>query len=439
MSPEQNISSGDIAVVGMSGRLPGAANLDEFWVNLCEGREGIRFLTDHELLQHGVSPDLVAAHDYVKAAADLSGVKYFDHAFFGFTPRDAKLMDPQLRLLLECAWATIEHAGYSPEDYRGAIGVFAGAAPNSYFIENLLPNRALMQSLHGPLSPLEIFTASDALSTMVSFKLNLRGPSLTIQTACSTSLVAVHLACQSLLSHESDMALAGGVNLSIPQERGYLYQKGMILSPDGHCRPFDADAAGTLFGGGVGFVLLKRLTNALAHRDTIHAVIKGSAVNNDGAAKVGYTAPSVAGQAEVVALAQAMAGHAAAILENAQLVDALRASEKWKSMPVIVFSAQDLDEGQRAHRLDLRQVGRLGAARLAARPPHPASAKLTAFAKAPHPSPTRGEGARLPAGDCCGYCACLFSRCGRAFGRQVDGNAASVPFPRIGMRARPAP
>ncbi|MBH0180023.1 MAG: acyltransferase domain-containing protein, partial [Nitrospira sp.] len=245
--------------------------------------------------------------DYVKAIADVHGVEFFDNGFFGFTPRDAEIMDPQLRILLECAWATIEHAGYNVDTYRGAIGVYAGAAPNSYFIENLVPDRELMRALAGPLSSLAIFTASDALSTMVSFKLNLRGPSITVQTACSTSLVAVHLACQSLLARECDMALAGGVNLTIPQERGYLYQKGMILSPDGHCRPFDEDAAGTIFGGGVGLVLLKRLADALADKDCIHAVIKGSAINNDGSTKAGFTAPSVIGQSGAIADALAIA------------------------------------------------------------------------------------------------------------------------------------
>ena len=307
MVSERDISSSDIAVIGMSGRFPGAAGLEQFWSNLCQGREGIRVITDDELLRHGVDPQVAAASDYVKAVADVHAVEFFDNGFFGFTPRDAEIMDPQLRLLLECAWSTIEHAGYNLEDYRGAIGVFAGAAPNSYFMENLLPNQELMRTLAGPLSSLAVFTASDALSTMVSFKLNLRGPSLTVQTACSTSLVAVHLACQSLLSRESDMALAGGVNLNIPQERGYVYQKGMILSPDGHCRPFDADAAGTLFGGGVGLVFLKRLADALADGDCIHAVIKSSAINNDGSTKAGFTAPSVVGQSAAIADALALA------------------------------------------------------------------------------------------------------------------------------------
>ena len=304
---ERDISSTDIAVIGMSGRFPGAAGLEQFWSNLCQGREGIRVIADDELLRHGVDPQVIGASDYVKAVADVRGVEFFDNGFFGFTPRDAEIMDPQLRLLLECAWSTIEHAGYNVEDYSGAIGVFAGAAPNSYFIENLLPNQELMRTLAGPLSSLAVFTASDALSTMVSFKLNLRGPSITVQTACSTSLVAVHLACQSLLSRESDMALAGGVNLNIPQERGYVYQKGMILSPDGHCRPFDAEAAGTLFGGGVGLVLLKRLADALADGDCIHAVIKSSAINNDGSTKAGFTAPSVVGQSAAIADALALA------------------------------------------------------------------------------------------------------------------------------------
>src|SRR5262245_54676879 len=307
MNSEQDISWSDIAVIGMSGRFPGAAGLEQFWNNLRHGQEGIRVISDDELLRHGVDPQVVGVRDYVKAVADVRGVEFFDNGFFGFTPRDAEIMDPQLRLLLECAWSTDEHAGYNVDNYRGAIGVYAGAAPNLYFIENLVPNQELMRTLTGPLSSLAVFAASDALSTMVSFKLNLRGPSITVQTACSTSLVAVHLACQSLLSRESDMVLAGGVNLNIPQERGYLYQKGMILSPDGHCRPFDADAAGTVFGGGVGLVLLKRVADALSDGDCIHAVIKGSAVNNDGSTKAGFTAPSVVGQSAAIADALAIA------------------------------------------------------------------------------------------------------------------------------------
>jgi acyl transferase domain-containing protein/thioesterase domain-containing protein/acyl carrier protein len=297
----------DIAVIGMSGRFPGAANIEMFWDNLRQGRECIRNLSDEELLRSGIDRSAFAAKNYVKAAADLEGIEFFDNSFFGFTPQDAKLMDPQVRVLLECAWAAVEDAGYNVEDYAGAIGMFAGAAPNTYFLENLLSNHALMSSLAGPLSSLAVFTASDAVSTMVSFKMNLRGPSITVQTACSTSLVAVHLACQSLLSYESDMALAGGVNLTIPQERGYQYEPGLILSPDGHCRPFDANAAGTIFGGGVGLVLLKRLSDALSDGDHIHAVIKGSAVNNDGSTKAGFTAPSVVGQSKAIADALAVA------------------------------------------------------------------------------------------------------------------------------------
>ena len=307
MSVGHDAPSTDIAVIGMSGRFPGAESLDEFWRNLRHGREGIRVITDAELLRNGVDQRAVDTPNYVKAAADLPGIECFDNAFFGFTPRDAQIMDPQLRCLLECAWATIEHAGYNVADYGGAIGVYAGAALNTYFLHNLMPDRARMGSLEAPLTSLDIFTASDALSTVVSFKLNLRGPSLTVQTACSTSLVAVHLACQSLIARESDMALAGGANLVVPQGRGYMHQNGMILSPDGHCRPFEADAAGTVFGSGVGLVLLKRLEEALADRNRVYAVIKGSAINNDGSTKAGFTAPSVAGQSAAIADALAIA------------------------------------------------------------------------------------------------------------------------------------
>ena len=296
----------NIAIIGMAGRFPGARNIDEFWQNLRDGVESISFFTDQEVEAAGVDPALLQNPHYVKAGGVLEDVELFDASFFGFNPREAEIMDPQHRVFLECAWEALENAGYDPESYEGLIGVYAGMSMNTYLLFNLLSNRHVIASVHS--DQLAIGNGRDYLPTRVSYKLNLRGPSVNIQTACSTSLVAVHLACQGLLSYECDMALAGGVSIDIPQKRGYLYLEGGIGSPDGHCRAFDAKARGTVGGNGVGIVVLKRLADALADGDTIYAVIKGSAINNDGSLKVGYTAPSVEGQAEVIATAQAIAG-----------------------------------------------------------------------------------------------------------------------------------
>ncbi len=282
----------EVAVVGLSGRFPGARNVDEFWARLCEGGESITFFSDGD-------------PDYVKAEAVLEDIELFDASFFGFTPREAMTLDPQHRIFLEESWAALENAGYNSETYHGRIGVFAGESLNAYFLHNLYPNRKLLDSLGA--SQVVIANDRDYLATQVSFRLNLKGPSLSIQTACSTSLVAVHVACQSLLNHECDMALAGGVSVSVPQGAGGLYQEGGIISPDGHCRAFDANARGTVKGSGAGVVVLKRLADAINDRDTIHAVIKGSAINNDGAMKVGFTAPAVEGQASVIEEALAVA------------------------------------------------------------------------------------------------------------------------------------
>src|SRR5688572_13543088 len=295
----------EIAVVGLSGRFPGARNLEEFWNRLCEGAELVTFFSDEELLRRGAEQSALEDPHYVKAEAILEGVELFDALFFGFTPREAETLDPQHRLFLEESWAALECAGYNSETYQGRVGVFAGESLNSYFLHNLYPNRKLLESLGA--SQVVIANDRDYLATQVSFRLNLKGPSLSVQTACSTSLVAVHLACQSLLSRECDMALAGGVSVGFPQGLGGHYQEGGIISPDGHCRAFDAKARGTVKGSGVGVVVLKRFADALNDRDTIHAVIKGSAINNDGAVKVGYTAPTVEGQASVIEEALALA------------------------------------------------------------------------------------------------------------------------------------
>jgi non-ribosomal peptide synthase protein (TIGR01720 family) len=295
-----------IAIVGMSGRFPGARDVHEFWQNLRDGAESITFFTDEELLAAGVEPSALSASNYIKARGMLAGVEEFDAAFFGISPREAEIIDPQQRLFLECAWESLENAGYDPETYPGRIGVYAGVSLNTYLLTNICSNPDLIASV----GDFQIMLGNDRdyLPTRVSYKLNLKGPSLTVQTACSTSLVAVHLACQSLMSYQCDMALAGGASATSEQKAGYFFQEGGIASPDGHCRAFDAKARGTVSGSGVGIVVLKRLEDALADGDCIMAVIKGSAINNDGALKIGYTAPSAQGQAEVIAEAQAVAG-----------------------------------------------------------------------------------------------------------------------------------
>ncbi|WP_414582646.1 beta-ketoacyl synthase N-terminal-like domain-containing protein [Scytonema sp. PCC 10023] len=293
-----------IAVIGMVGRFPGAKSVDEFWANLCKGQESISFFSDEELKASGVDSDTLSNPHYVKAGARLSDIEIFDASFFDFSPREAEIIDPQHRILLECAWEALENAGYNPSSGKGLTGVYVGTNMSNYFLSNLSSHPELIQSMGLAI----IYNNSqDFAATRVSYKLNLKGPSINVQTSCSTSLVAVHSACQGLLNYECDMALAGGICIESLQKQGYFYQEGSITSPDGHCRAFDASSQGTIFGDGVGLVVLKRLEDALADGDCIHAVIKGSAINNDGAAKVGYTAPSVSGQAEVIAEAQAIA------------------------------------------------------------------------------------------------------------------------------------
>lgn len=295
-----------IAIVGMAGRFPGAKTVDAFWQNLRSGVESITFFTDEELIAAGIDSSVVRDPNYVKAAALLNDVDQFDASFFGFNPREAANMDPQQRIFLECAWEALENAGYDCQRCDDRIGVYAGVGWNNYLVFNIAPDRKYLESAAGYQTV--IGNEKDFLTTRVSYHLNLKGPSLDIQTACSTSLVATSLACQSLLNYQCDMALAGGISIHALQKAGYFYQEGGILSADGHCRAFDTQAQGTVPGSGVGIVVLKRLEDALADGDFIHAVIKGSAINNDGAMKVGYTAPSVEGQAEVIAEALALAG-----------------------------------------------------------------------------------------------------------------------------------
>jgi acyl transferase domain-containing protein/thioesterase domain-containing protein/acyl carrier protein len=301
------IAATDIAIVGRSLRVPGARTVAEFWRNLREGVESIRRFTDAELRAAGVDAALLNDPNYIKTGAPLDGVELFDAGFFGFSPREAAIMDPQHRHFLEAAWEAFEDAGHVPESFNGRIGVFAGSGMNAYMPYHLFTNPKLMAST-GLFLVRHTGNDKDFLTTRVSYLFDLRGPSVNIQTACSTSLVAIHTACQSLIGQECDMALAGGVTIEMPHGQGYLYQEGEILSPDGHCRAFDKRAKGTIFGSGVGIVVLRRLEDALADHDTVYAVIKASAVNNDGGRKVGYLAPSVDGQAEAVAEALNLSG-----------------------------------------------------------------------------------------------------------------------------------
>ena len=291
-----------IAIVGMAGRFPGAADIEQFWSLICAGQEGLTRISRAELRSSGVPEELIDSPRYIPVNGILRDVEMFDAGFFSMPPREAEVTDPQHRVFLELAWQAAEHSGYDLAAYDGPVGVFAGSGLSSYLINNVWPRRADLSGLQ-----LEIGNNKDYLPTRVSFKLNLTGPSANVSTACSTSLVAVHLACQALLSYQCDMALAGGVSIQVPQMSGYLHHEDSILSPDGHCRAFDAAAAGTVNGNGAAIVVLKRLSDALSDRDTVYAVIGGSAVNNDGADKAGYTAPSVQGQAQVIAESQLVA------------------------------------------------------------------------------------------------------------------------------------
>ncbi|HEX5223218.1 MAG TPA: condensation domain-containing protein [Verrucomicrobiae bacterium] len=287
----------DIAIIGMAGRFPKARNVEEFWQRLCKGEDCISFFSEPSAGK--------GAGGGVSARGILENPEFFDAAFFDVKPKEAEVMDPQHRVFLECAWEALEDAGYDSAKFDGDIGVFAGMSMNTYLAHNVLTHPELIE-LFGEYQTM-LANDKDFLPTRVSYKLNLTGPSLNIQTACSTSLVAVCVACQHLLNQQCDMALAGAVSIRFPQRQGHVHQQGGIGSADGHCRPFDASATGTVAGEGAGIVVLKRMDDALRDQDSIYAVIKGFATNNDGANKIGYTAPSVNGQAEVIATAQAMA------------------------------------------------------------------------------------------------------------------------------------
>jgi acyl transferase domain-containing protein len=296
----------DIAIVGIGLRVPGASDPATFWDNLREGRESVRHLTEDELLKAGVPRETLLRPNYVRAAATLDRMEVFDAEFFGFSPKEAAIMDPQHRQFLEVCWQAFEDAGHPPESFAGSIGMFAGCGMGGYFAFNLLSNPDLVRNV-GTFLLRHTGNDKDFLTTRASYLFNLRGPSVNVQTACSTSLVATHLACQHLLSGECDMALAGGVTIEIPHGRGYHYEPGEILSPDGHCRAFDHRSEGTVFGSGAAVVVLRRLQDAVADGDRIYAVIKATAVNNDGSSKVGYLAPSVEGQAACISEALAVA------------------------------------------------------------------------------------------------------------------------------------
>ncbi|WP_428242011.1 type I polyketide synthase [Gynuella sp.] len=305
MNLPEGFDQNDIAIVGMSGAFPGAENIDEFWNMLLNGGCGIRDLSDDELQQAGISKELYQQPNYVKRAAPMAGAKYFDPAFFGYSDAEAELMDPQHRVFMQHVWWALENAGYIPDQIEEAVGIYAGCSLNRYMLNSLDINTEAFD-----VAEFQKMLASekDYLTTRVAYKLNLRGPAINVQSACSTSLVATQLAALSLQTYQCDVAICGGVTIHVPHAAGYLYCDGLIYSPDGRCRPFGADANGTMFGDGVGVVVLKRLEDALATNDRIWAVIKGAAVNNDGRDKVGFTAPSAGGQAEVISLATELAG-----------------------------------------------------------------------------------------------------------------------------------
>jgi len=294
----------DIAVIGMAGRFPGAANVEEFWSNLSTGVMSISFFSLAELVESGISLSLASRPDYIRAKGVIQGVEYFDSYFFGFNPREAGLLDPQLRLYHECCWSALEDAGYYPDAVPGAIGVYSGATVD---VSWMMAMAARYQNSNDDFD-LAILWNNAAFANRIAYNFGLTGPAVVVQTACSSSLTAIHLAGQGLRNRECDLALAGGVSLSFPVKSGYLFREGMIGSSDGLCRAFDARADGTVKGDGLGVVVLKRLPDALADRDHIYAVMKGSAMNNDGGRKVGYTAPSASGQAQVIRAAFKMAG-----------------------------------------------------------------------------------------------------------------------------------
>ncbi|MDQ1355348.1 MAG: hypothetical protein QG657_5658, partial [Acidobacteriota bacterium] len=303
IAKEHKYTGLEIAVIGMAGRFPGARNIQEYWDNLKNAIESVIFLTEKELKNAGVTNEILNNPAFVRSSGAPLGEKEktcFDASFFGYTSLEAELMDPQMRIFHECAWEALEDAGYIPGAYKGSIGLIAGASSHIYW-EALAIASGKSEEL-GYFASSQL-TNKDSINLKTSFKLDLKGPVYTMHTACSTSLAAIHLACQALLNGECDIALAGAVSLSMQSRFGYIYQEGMIHSSDGHCRAFDARANGTINGEGVGVVALKPLENAIVDRDNIYAIIKGTAINNDGMNKIGYTAPSITGQEAVIRMA----------------------------------------------------------------------------------------------------------------------------------------
>jgi amino acid adenylation domain-containing protein len=305
--PWRSLNDGDgserdaVAIIGMSGRFPGAANLDQLWRNLCNSVESISFFTPEEL-GPGIEEHLRKDPDYIRARGLIEGADLFDAAFFGISPLEASVMDPQQRVFLELAHEALENAGYAPERYKGRIGVFAGIGDNHYYTINLLSHPDLL-AMAGKLA-VEYGNQKDYIALRTAYLLDLRGPAISVNTACSTTLLAADQAYRSLLDHECDIAISGGIDITVPQKSGFLYQEGGTFAKDGHCRPFDAEATGTMFCDGAGVVIFKRLADALADGDTIYALIRGSGKNNNGARPASFLAPSVEGQAEVIAMAQ---------------------------------------------------------------------------------------------------------------------------------------
>jgi acyl transferase domain-containing protein/acyl carrier protein len=341
MKPRDEVSNSAVAVIGMAGRFPGANSVAELWENLRNGVESVSPITLEEwAAELNVHPSFLEKPDQVPWRPRIDGVELFDASFFGYTPREAQILDPQQRLFLECSWEALESAGYDSERFPGVIGVAVGISQSTYLLHYVQWDRELVANMGG--LKIGLANMNDALATRVAYKLNLRGPAYAVQSFCSTSLVAVHLACQSLLNRESDMMLAGGVTVAVPQNAGYQYQEGGILSPDGHTRTFDAQGRGMVFANGLGCVVLKRLADALRDGDSIHGLILGSAVNNDGSVKVGFTAPSVNGQAEVIVEALAAAdvnpetigyveahGTATALGDPAEIAGLTKAWRRW--------------------------------------------------------------------------------------------------------------
>jgi len=300
-----------IAITGLAGRFPGAETVADFWDAVVQGRDLIQPHSSDDLADNFTDAER-ASEAYVAVRPVIENADMFDASFFGMNPREAAQTDPQFRVFLECCWQALEDAGIDPDRSAGPIGVFGGASMSTYFLNNILTDRARTEDFVSTyqLGDYQQFMGalSDTLATRVAFRLGLTGPAMTISTACSTSLVAVAQACQSLSNYQCDTALAGGVSITFPQERGYMYQEGGMVSRDGHCRPFDANASGTVFGHGAGVVTLRRLEDAMADGDRVYAVIRGTGLNNDGADKVAFTAPSVTGQAMAIAQAQGAAG-----------------------------------------------------------------------------------------------------------------------------------